>query len=73
MRFFLTTIAIALLGSAMALPNPDVSSVEGRAAVRTFTKLHIPPFTGPVANFRLCSNVATNLIIATLRRTAAVA
>jgi hypothetical protein len=33
MRFSLTTIAIALLGSALALPNPDVNSVEERAAV----------------------------------------
>lgn len=33
MRFSLTTIAIALLGTAMALPNPDLKPVEERAAV----------------------------------------
>ncbi|KAG6358507.1 hypothetical protein INS49_014391 [Diaporthe citri] len=32
MRFSLTTIAIALLGTAVALPNPDVNTVEERAA-----------------------------------------
>ncbi|KAK2609409.1 hypothetical protein N8I77_002906 [Diaporthe amygdali] len=32
MRFSLTTIAIALLGSAMALPSSDVNHVEERAA-----------------------------------------
>jgi hypothetical protein len=38
MRFSLTTIAIALLGSAMALPSPDVSPVEERAAVSALIK-----------------------------------
>lgn len=33
MRFSLTTIVIALLGTAMALPNPDLKPVEERAAV----------------------------------------
>lgn len=35
MRLSLTTVAIALLGTAMALPNPDVKPVEERAAVST--------------------------------------
>lgn len=35
MRFSMTTIAIAILGTAMALPNPDVNAVEDRAAVST--------------------------------------
>lgn len=33
MRFSLTTIVIALLGTAMALPNPDLKTLEERAAV----------------------------------------
>lgn len=33
MRFSLTTIVIALLGTAMALPNPELKPVEERAAV----------------------------------------
>lgn len=35
MRFSLTTIAIALLGTAMALPNPSVNPLEERATVST--------------------------------------
>lgn len=35
MCFSLTAIAIALPGTIMALPNPDVNSVEERAAVST--------------------------------------
>lgn len=33
MRFSLTTIVIALLGTAVALPNPDLKPVEERVAV----------------------------------------
>lgn len=72
MRFSLTTIAIALLGSAMALPNPNVNSVEERAAVRISTKLRRPTSTRSADNFGLYSNAAMNSIIATPRRTAAV-
>lgn len=48
MRLSLTTIAIALLGTAMALPNPDVNSVEERAAVSTSLGL-------AVDHMQLCS------------------
>lgn len=51
MQFSLTTIVIALLGTAMALPSPDVNSVEERAAVsRSFSESLFPYSVSFVAN-----------------------
>jgi hypothetical protein len=44
MRFTLTTIAIALLGSAIALPDPDINSVGERAAVSASHEALLPLF-----------------------------
>ncbi|KAJ0116587.1 hypothetical protein J7T55_009737 [Diaporthe amygdali] len=58
MRFSLTTITIALLGSAMALPSSEVNHVEERAAVSA-----VP---------RDSCNVVVNSITALQTQTAAV-
>lgn len=72
MRFSLTAIAIALLGTAAALPSPDINSVGERAAVSRHPAFpRRARFAGPAANPRAHSNAVVSLPTATQRQTAA--